>query len=218
MIFQSFPQVERQGPCIHWNGQHGSKSPRQLCKRNLYNTSDPPANYSKNRTRRAIPSKATQSHGSDLGGHHPAMSPTLVVGPLVGKGGHTKLGWASPASPNPCVRHPKARRRASQQHRGLPYAVLAAAAATRWPHWQRATAAPVLLEEPPIGEGAAWEGAERSNRDIISLEKLSPGAGLLQPLLLWHRHLCLSFLLRKSGSTNIYTVKGPGGGSQCLHC
>lgn len=218
MIFQSFPQVERQGPCIHWNGQHGSKSLRQLCKSKLYNTAGPPANYSKNRTRRAIPSKATQSHGSDLAGHHPAMSPPLVMGALVGKGGHTKLGWASPASPNPCVRHPKAHRRASQHTEGCHML----SSLLRLPPAGHAGKGPQQLQfcrkSPPIGEGAAWGGAERSNRDVISLEKLSPGAGLLQPLLLWHEHLCLSFLLRKPGSTNIYTVKGPGGGSQCLHC
>lgn len=172
-----------------------------------------------------IPSKATQSHVCNLAGQHPAMSPTLVVVALVGKEGHTELGWVSAADPihcklgpqtatcwKTCVRCPKARGGASQ------HAVLTAVAATGQPCWQRATAAPGLMEEPLFREGAAWEGAERSNGDVISLEKLSPGAGLLQSLPLRHGHLCLSFLLRKSGSTNIYTVKGPGGGCQCLHC
>lgn len=46
--------------------------------------------------------------------------------------------------------------------------------------------APGRMEELLFGEKIAWEGAERSNEDVTFWEKLSPGAGLLQPSSLWH--------------------------------
>lgn len=53
---------------------------------------------------------------------------------------------------------------------------------------------------------------------MFFLKRLFPWASLLQTPAFQHRYLCLSFLLRKSGSINIYTVKGSVEGCQCLHC
>lgn len=109
--YQSFPQVEGQGLYVHWSGQHGSKSLRKLCKRNLYTTADIPAKWGtsqKNRTRRVIPPKVTQSYGCNLAGQHPAMSSMSVVFALMGKGGHTELGWSSLADPIHCKPVPQA--------------------------------------------------------------------------------------------------------------
>lgn len=108
--YQSFPQVERQGSYVHWSGQHGFKSLSRLCKRNLYITADTPAKWGtsqKNRTRRVIPPKVTQSHGCSLAGQHPAVSSMSVVVALVGQGSHTELGWSSPADPIHCKAGPQ---------------------------------------------------------------------------------------------------------------
>lgn len=157
-----------------------SKSLRQLCKCNLYNTADPPANCSKNKTRRGIPSKGIQSHGCDLAGQHPAVSPMPVVVALVVKGGHGRLPlpallavcWAPQTVTcwETCVCCPKARGGAGQSAGGCRMCHCCSC----HPCWQRATAAPGLMEEHLFGEGAAWEGAERSNGDAISLEKAVP--------------------------------------------